>query len=578
MSIYKWVLSYLKPYFPQIVLFIVCGLVVTSIEITLAKFIQYFIDVIAPSRQKAPLYNLLGILFGLIVLMLGAQAWRNILQRKIQELASRDLMMAMFRHLRKLGFAYYEQHSVGEMVGLFQTEVTAVQRIFRHYVPVLIQHSITLIVLIVLIIDLSWQLSICIVPFFLSYYLIGPYFEKKASLWAKEVNRERQLSDKRLYDSFSAIHEMRAFGGESWSISRLMNQLTILHTKQLKQYYYAYMRGTVRRITIGLGAVAIFAYGIILVKNGQMSVGEFVVYSLFYGRLLGMMTAVVTLTTEQRILLQQAEILYNFMRQTPSVAEAPFPTHLPEVRGDISFDQVSFGYPARSEVITDFTLHIRQGQKAAFIGTSGGGKSTLLKLVARFYDPVEGKITLDGVPLKNLSFEQLRSSIGFVFQDTYLFGGTVRENIQFGLPNATNEQITLAAKAAFAHDFIQELPEGYNTLVGERGIKLSGGQKQRIAIARMFIKNPSIVLLDEATSALDNISEFEVQKALDSLLAGRTTIAVAHRLSTVRHFDQIIVLDEGRNSEQGTYEELISQNGLLKNLVLGAQTRRTEYE
>ncbi|WP_127589037.1 ABC transporter ATP-binding protein [Paenibacillus koleovorans] len=578
MATYRWVVSYLKPYAPLLVLFVLCGLLVTSIEIAIAKFVQHFIDVIAPSGRTASLYRIIGMLCGFVVLMLGAQAWRNVLQRKIQELASRDLMVAMFRHLRKLGFAYYEQHPVGETVGLFQTEVAAVQRIYRVYVPTLIQYSVTLIVLTALLIELSWQLTVWIVPFFMSYYLLGPYFEKKASVWAKDVNKERQLANKRLYDTFAAIHEMRAFGGERWSIARLMQQFAVLHAKQLTQYFYAYMRGTVRRVTIGLGAVAIFAYGITLVRDGHMTVGEFVVYSIFYGRLLGTMTAIVTLTTEQRLLLQQASILHDFIRQIPSVQEELVPTRLPEIRGAITFDNVSFGYPARPEVIRHFSLHIAHGQKVALIGTSGGGKSTLLKLVARFYDPVGGEIRLDGIPLKKLSFEQLRSSIGYVFQETYLFGGTVRENIQFGLPDATDEQMVAAAKAAYAHDFIEKLPEGYDTIIGERGIKLSGGQKQRLAIARMFIKNPSIVLLDEATSALDNISEYEVQKALDSLLAGRTTIAVAHRLSTVRHFDQMVVIDEGQNAEQGTYEELLAKGGLLRNLIQGQQERRTAYE
>jgi ATP-binding cassette subfamily B protein/subfamily B ATP-binding cassette protein MsbA len=229
-------------------------------------------------------------------------------------------------------------------------------------------------------------------------------------------------------------------------------------------------------------------------------------------------------------------------------------------------------------VIQRFTLDIQPGEKIALVGSSGNGKSTILKLAARFYDPLEGEIRLDGVLLKMLALDQLRDAMGYVFQETYLFGTTVRENILFGQPDATDEQIIEAAKAAFAHDFILELPEGYETLVGERGVKLSGGQKQRISIARLFLKNPAIVLLDEATSALDNQSEREVQRALDQLLKGRTTITVAHRLSTIRKVDRIVVMDQGSISEVGSYDELMTKQGLFYQLSEGLEDKREEGE
>jgi ATP-binding cassette, subfamily B, bacterial len=210
------------------------------------------------------------------------------------------------------------------------------------------------------------------------------------------------------------------------------------------------------------------------------------------------------------------------------------------------------------------------------VGTSGNGKSTLLKLVGRFYDPQEGEITLDGISLRELSLKQIRESMGFVFQETYLFGTTIQENIRFGHPSATDEEVIAAAKAAYAHDFIQQFPQGYETFVGERGVKLSGGQQQRISIARMFIKNPRIVLLDEATSALDNVSEWEIQRALHKLFEGRTTITIAHRLSTVKDFDRIVVVDNGGIAEVGTYDELIEQRGALYRLVEGEEGKSLE--
>ncbi len=226
------------------------------------------------------------------------------------------------------------------------------------------------------------------------------------------------------------------------------------------------------------------------------------------------------------------------------MAECANPVILPQVHGEIHFEEVSFGYSEERHILQHFNLRIRAGERVALVGMSGNGKSTALKLVGRFYDPLAGTVSLDNVPLTNLTLGQLRESIGYVFQETYLFGTTVKENIRFGNPDATEEQIVEAAMAASAHDFIALLPEGYDTFIGERGIKLSGGQRQRISIARMLLKNPKIVLLDEATSALDNISEKEVQQALDHLLIGRTTITVAHRLSTVQDYDRIILISK----------------------------------
>ncbi|WP_284646258.1 ABC transporter ATP-binding protein [Paenibacillus silviterrae] len=569
MSTFQWITGFLKPYRSKLMWFVGCGLLITVIELSIVYFVKIVIDELIPNKQATQLYLAIVGFVVLVAIMLGAQAWRTFLQRELQELPSKDLILSIFRHLRRLGFSYYEQHPAGETLGLFHTEVTSIQRMFRQYVPSLIQHSITLIMCLAVIVYLSWQLSLTIVPFFLSYYLFGPYFEKRAALHAKEANRERQNSNKMLYDSISAIHEVRAYGGQQWSISRLIDQYRLLHDTQLKQYYYAYMRGTVRRITTGLGAAGVMAYGIYLVQLGQVTVGEFVIYTIFYFRVMNLMTSIVTLTTEQRILLQQAEALRSFMQESPQVTELLEPTILPNIRGEIQFKQVSFGYPSREYVLNQLSMHIQPGQKIALVGASGGGKSTVLKLIARFYDATEGELLVDGIPIKQLSFGQLRSAIGYVFQETYVFGGSVKDNIRFGNPDATDEEITEAAKAAYAHDFIEQLPNGYDTLVGERGIKLSGGQKQRIAIARMFIKNPTIVLLDEATSALDNVSEHEVQKALERLLADRTTIAVAHRLATVQHYDQLIVLDQGTNAEQGTYTELLQRGERFRQLVHG---------
>jgi ATP-binding cassette subfamily B protein/subfamily B ATP-binding cassette protein MsbA len=324
-------------------------------------------------------------------------------------------------------------------------------------------------------------------------------------------------------------------------------------------------------VTTSIGNIVFFIFGSYLVKNGELTIGEFSAYIFYFMMVMAQINGLSYLFTEQLHLLGQAEKLYHFIKLKPDIVESREPQVLPQVDGNISLQNVSFHYKERPDILKDFFLEIKAGERVALVGASGNGKSTVLKLLDRFYDPEAGIITLDGVSLKDISLSQLRNSIGYVFQETYLFGASIKENIRFGNPEATDEEIIKAAKAAYAHEFIMETEQQYDTILGERGIRLSGGQKQRIAIARMFIKNPAILLLDEATSALDNVSETYIKNALDELSKGRTTIAIAHRISTVIDYDKIVYVQDGKVAEIGSYEELLQRRGLFYQLVEGVQ-------
>lgn len=375
--------------------------------------------------------------------------------------------------------------------------------------------------------------------------------------------------NKQIYDSAASLLEVRHLQADEWDHRKLDERQSEWREVVYKQHFNAYMRGTVRRLSVAFGSVFIFFLGAWYVRNDQLTVGEFIAFTYLYFTVIARLTYLVTNLTEQKVISQQIVRLYRFMHQLPTVPEPEQPLRVERVIGGYRIERVRFEYEHQQDrsVLSDLSFEIQPGEHVAIVGPSGSGKSTLLKLLGRLYDPSQGSILLDGIDLRSLGSDQLRSIVGYVFQETYLFPNTVRENICFGRLEATEDEIREAARAAYALEFIEALPQGMDTLIGERGIKLSGGQKQRLAIARLFLMNPPVLLLDEATSALDNASEREVQHALEHLMRGRTTVTVAHRLSTVRHADRILVLKAGHIVEAGDYSALIALQGVFASLV-----------
>ncbi|MEK5163589.1 ABC transporter ATP-binding protein [Paenibacillus sp. FSL R5-0527] len=568
---YRWVLSYVRKYYVMFLILVCCGLGVTLIQISIPKGVQYFIDVIVPLGDQVRFRWLIIFLVAGMFIMFGLMALQNLLQRSIQEKAARDIQYDIFKHMREMGIPYFEQRPIGESLSFMNTEVSVLQDFYRFLLPHTIQNIVVSIVSIVVMCAISVPLTLIIVPCMFLYYLVGPSIEKKATVLAKENTQQRISYNQKVYESVSALTELRAHGAEAWDRKRLMEHLQLFLDGRVRMLWMAFWRGSIRRMSYYIGGIAVILYGIHLVKEQALSVGEMSAYLLYYFQVMQTLTLVITVITEQRVLMHQAARIHRFIQTEPQVVEAAELVTLSELKGEIRFSHVAYRYDNGPEVLLDFDLMIKPGQRLAIVGPSGHGKSTVLKLMLRFYDPLQGEILLDGVPIQKLSFSQLRENIGYVSQETFLFGDTIRNNILFGNPEAKEEDMLVAAKAACAHEFICTLPEGYDTLLGERGVNLSGGQKQRISIARMFIKKPSVVLLDEATSALDTASEKEVQAALDHLLVGRTTITVAHRLSTIRDYDLIVVLEQGRIREMGSHDELMSRQGAYYHLITGEQ-------
>ena len=564
-GVYMWLLSYMKPYAWQMTLFIICGLIISLSQMGIFRVLQYIIDNIIMARDLERFRYIVLVLVGVLICMFGAMAANNLLSRLVREKASRDLQYACMKQLRRLGFSYYEKHGVGETLSLLNTDVQSVQGIYQRHFPNLVNSGLMMLVAFGFVIHTNAILMLVTMPCFFLYYLIGPFLQKKTAYWGKIARERRTEWNRKIYESISGLPEMRAYQREAWDLERYDEKHEHFNTSQKKQFIFRGARALSRQLSSFAGMLVMFICGTYLNRNGMLTVGEFVAFVMYYQMMNQNSAQIVQILVDQSLVLHQGEKIKDFMALHPDVEDPKEPVILPSVRGELKFRDVHFGYGSR-EILKGFYLHVHAGERIAFVGPTGNGKSTLLKLIGRFYDPVGGEIYLDGVPLHQLSLSQLRDSIGYVFQETYLFGSTIRDNIRFGSPEATDEQVVEAAQAANAHDFIMQLKDGYDTPVGERGVKLSGGQRQRISIARMFIKNPRIILLDEATSALDNVSEIEVLKALDTLMRGRTTVAVAHRLSTVRHYDRIIVIKDGVAAESGTYDELVGSKGWLYEL------------
>ncbi|WP_454191225.1 ABC transporter ATP-binding protein [Paenibacillus sp. Marseille-Q7038] len=567
-TLYLWILSFLSNQKRKVFLFIVCGTLATTIEMLFPKVLQLFIDDVLPKQNVRDLIELLGILVLLTGIMFGLNAWRNILQRIVSENGSKSLQLAIFNQLRLLGFSYHEKTPVGTTLSLFQVDVANVQRVYGLYIPKMVKELLLLLVATIFMFTIHWKISLLAMSFSLLYYVIGPFFERKAVSSGVELRIQQTQFTQKLHNSLSGIAELRTYGAEEWNMGKMNAGLATMNRARYRYSFFAGIRSALKFISINMGLLILFIFGIWAVKNGSILVGEFVALSFYCFRVMNELTSVVKLYTEQKILMNQARNLYEFMNIKPDVMDHGT-AKLSKLHGDIELMNVSFGYDKDHLIIKDLSFQVQSGQRVALVGTSGNGKSTILKLIARFYDVTQGLIKIDGYDIKDIPLPLLRNQVGIVFQETYLFGGTIRENILFGRTDATESEVYAAAHAAYAHEFIEALPNGYETTIGERGVKLSGGQKQRIAIARLFLKNPSILLLDEATSALDNTSEREVQRAFEELLQGRTTITVAHRLTTVQNVDNILLIEHGKVIGEGSYEELLVHSPTFKRLVTG---------
>ena len=544
-------------------------LLLTSVTaLAFPKFMGMLVDCV--NKKDSGLANQIALGLGLVLILQSVFSFfRLSLFVNFTENTLANVRLALYTNLVKLPMSFFSQKRVGELNSRISNDISQIQDTLTTTIAEFLRQFILIIGSFVMLASINIKLTIMMISVVPLVGVAAVFFGRFIRKYSKKVQDQVAESQVVVEETMQGISIVKAFANEWYEIERYTTKIrevvkVAIKGGQLRGYFASFiivcLFGTI---------VAVVWYGVQLSIAGEITVGElftFILYSSYVGASSG---GIAELYAQMQKAIGATERVFELLEEIPEKINSTENQNFPKIKGDVSFENVAFTYPSRKEiqVLKEVSFTALSGQKIAIVGPSGAGKSTIASLLVRFYDTTGGSITIDNKNMLDYDLEALRGNMSIVPQDVILFGGTIKENIAYGKPNATDEEIMLAAKQANALQFIQGFPEQFETVVGERGIKLSGGQRQRIAIARALLKNPSILILDEATSSLDSESEKLVQEALEILMEGRTSIIIAHRLSTIRSADQILVLDQGQITEKGTHQELIAiENGIYKNL------------
>ncbi len=565
-SLLRIFIGYFKPHKKLFALDMLCALTVALIDLAFPLVSRTAMNELLPKNAYATFFAVMGIMAAAYLLRASLQFvityWGHTFGIRVEADIRRDL----FRHMQSLGYEFYDRNRTGQLMSRLTSDLFEVTELAHHGPEDLIISLLTIVGALVVMFSIEWRLALTvsvILPILLVVVIVR---RRKMSAASKNVKARIAQINSQIESSLSGIRTAKAFANEDIEFHRFADANERFKTSKREFHKEMGIFSGSLEFCISLLSVAVIAVGGALIMNGKLELVDLLTFNLY----------IATFTTPVRKLVTFSEMFANgfaglgrfadLMRMEPKLQDSPDATELSDIKGRIEVKNVSFAYDEEKEVLDGISVSIEPGETIAIVGPSGGGKSTLCRLIPRFYDVDEGSISIDGKDIRTVTQESLHHAIGVVQQDVFLFADTIGNNIRYGKPDATMDEIIEAAKKAEIYDDIMAMPEGFETYVGERGTLLSGGQKQRVSIARIFLKNPPILILDEATSALDSVTEEKIQGALDALAVGRTTLIIAHRLSTIKNATRIIAVADGKIREQGTHEELMYQNGLYATL------------
>jgi subfamily B ATP-binding cassette protein MsbA len=559
-------LGYLKPYRWRVIAAVFLMGLITVSAVPMPLLFQYVIDDVFPNKKWSALTWVFWAVIGIHVLRGVVSFTLNYLINWLGQRVVFDLRFQSYRHLNRLSLSYYDQRQTGKIMARLTGDIDVIQYMITGGFVTLITDIVTLVAVTGVIFWKEWRLALitlAVVPLYVVVYKLYLKYIRDLSVQLRE-KWDAMLGT--LQEKIAGISVVKAFVREDYETERFMQTVKENFALGMKQVHLNRQLGLFAGLVRAVGTAAVWYYGSVLVLGRQLQAGELLAFTFYMGYLYDPAVRVVDFNITLQWAGAAIDRVFEVLDTRPDVEDSPNARPLPQMRGEIEFRNVSFGYRPGQLVLKNVNLHIRPGEVVALVGPSGAGKSTLVNLIARFYDVTDGQVLIDGVDVRDIKLESIRRNVGMVMQESLLFSVTIKENIAYGRHDATEEEIVRAAKQADLHDFILTLPDAYDTKIGEDGIKLSVGQKQRLSIARAILTDPKILILDDATSALDSQTEANVQQALEHVIQGRTSIVIAHRLSTVVNADKIVVLDKGEVVDIGTHEELVNKPGVYRTL------------
>ena len=566
MNTIKKFIHYYGPYKAIFFIDLICAAVISLVDLAYPQILRTMTRTLFTQNQSKILHALpliAGCIFIMYVVQCLCKYYVTYQGHMMGAYMERDMRQELFDHYQELSFSYYSRNNSGQMMSKLVSDLFDISEFAHHGPENLFISLVKIIGAFIFLLFINKKLALPLIILVIIMFVFS--FKQNARMQETFMENRRKIGDVNasLQDTLSGIRVVQSFANEEIEHEKFKKSNDAFLVSKRDNYHCMGSFMSSNLFFQGMMYLVTLVYGGYLIANGEMQTADLAMYALYIGIFISPIQILVELVEMMQKGLSGFRRFVDVMETESEITDAPNAKELTNVKGHVSYEHVSFHYSDDdTPVLSDISIDIPAGKSVALVGPSGGGKTTICSLLPRFYDVTAGRITIDGKDIRRLTLKSLRSQIGTVQQDVYLFDGTIKDNIAYGKPGASDKEIIEAARRASIHDFIMELPEQYDTYVGERGTRLSGGQKQRISIARVFLKNPPILILDEATSALDNESERWIQRSLEELSQNRTTITIAHRLSTIRDADEIIVITEDGIAERGTHEELLDMNGV----------------